>query len=144
MSSQDVEHIADRLHSAAIRLLRSVRKEDAQAGVTPAQLSLLSVLVFGGPQTVSALAAAEQVTLPTISRLVSALEAAGLAAREAAMFDGRSVVVSATPEGHALLQAGRRRRVQRLAGKLEQLPPEELATLERAAEILHRSLLPPR
>lgn len=134
----DAEHVADRLHSAAIRLLRSVRREDAQAGVTPAQLSLLSVLVFGGPQTISALAAAEQVTLPTISRLVNTLEAAGLARREEAMFDGRSVVVSASAEGEALLQAGRRRRVRRLAEALEELPPDELETLERAAEILMR------
>ncbi len=115
-----------------------MRREDAQAGVTPAQLSLLSVVVFGGPQSVSALAAAEQVTLPTISRLVTALEGAGLARREAAMMDGRSVVVSATPEGEALLQAGRRRRVRRLAADLQELPPDELETLERAAEILMR------
>ena len=134
----DPERVADRLHSAAIRLLRSVRREDAQAGVTPAQLSLLSVLVFGGPQTISVLAAAEQVTLPTISRLVSTLEAAGLARRDEAMFDGRSVVVSATPEGEALLQAGRARRVRRLAADLERLPQEELETLARAAEILMR------
>ncbi len=126
------------MHSAAIRVLRTVRKEDAQAGVTPAQLSLLSVLVFGGPQTVSALAAAEQVTLPTISRLVSTLEARGLARRDEAMFDGRSVVVSATEEGMTLLQAGRRRRVRRLAAGLRELPPEELEVLEQAAEILLR------
>lgn len=138
MSRPAAEDVADRLHSAAIRLLRSVRKEDAEAGVTPAQLSLLSVLVFGGPQTVSALAAAERVTLPTISRLVSTLEAAGLVRREAAMFDGRSVVVSATPEGDALLQAGKRRRVQRLAADLAGLSRQELDTLNRAARILLR------
>ena len=96
------------------------------------------MLVFGGPQTVSALAAAEQVKLPTISRMVSALEAAGLVRREEHMFDGRSVVVSATPAGTELLQAGRRRRVARLAGDLEGLSDEELAVLERAAEILLR------
>ncbi len=126
------------MHSAAIRLLRGVRREDAASGVTPAQLSLLSVLVFGGPQSVSALAAAEQVTLPTISRLVTALEALGLVSRAPAMFDGRSVIVSATAEGDRLLQEGRRRRVRRLAGDLQALPEEELAVLERAAEILMR------
>ena len=113
--------------------------------MTPAQLSLLSVLVFGGaPRTVSELAAAGQVTLPTISRLVSALEARGLARRDPARSDGRSVVVSATPEGEALLQEGRRRRVRRLAEELARLPPQELKALGEAAEILHRSVLPPR
>jgi DNA-binding MarR family transcriptional regulator len=130
--------VADRLHSAAIRLLRSVRREDSASGVTPAQLSLLSVLVFGGPQSVSALAAAEQVTLPTISRLVGSLEAAGLVSRMSGERDRRSVTVSATDDGHALLQAGRRRRVQRLVTELAELPKDELATLERAAEILLR------
>jgi hypothetical protein len=55
------EQIADALHGAAIRLLRYVRKEDVASGITGAQLSVLSVLVFGGPQTLGALAAAEQV-----------------------------------------------------------------------------------
>jgi hypothetical protein len=50
MSSGNLSRVetADLLHSAAIRLLRMVRVEDAQAGIGPAQLSALSVLVFGG------------------------------------------------------------------------------------------------
>jgi DNA-binding MarR family transcriptional regulator len=134
----DAEHVADRLHSAAIRLLRGVRREDAASGVTPAQLSLLSVLVFGGPQNVSALAAAEQVTLPTISRLVGSLESSGLVERTADARDRRSVTVTATPAGHSLLQEGRRRRVRRLAAELSDLSERDLVTLERAAEILLR------
>jgi len=51
--------VADRLHSAAIHLLRRVRKQDAVSGVGPAQLSALSVLVFGGPKTLGDLAAQE-------------------------------------------------------------------------------------
>ena len=42
--------VADRLHSAAIHLLRRVRRTDAQTGVPAAQLSALSVLM-GGPRT---------------------------------------------------------------------------------------------
>jgi len=45
---QDVAAVADRLHSAAIHLLRRVRKQDAASGEGPARLSALSVLVFGG------------------------------------------------------------------------------------------------
>ena len=40
---------ADRLHSAAIHLLRRVSREDAGSGVSPPRLSALSVLVFAGP-----------------------------------------------------------------------------------------------
>ncbi|MDE0855032.1 MAG: MarR family transcriptional regulator, partial [Nevskia sp.] len=91
------EAVADRLHSVAIHLLRELRQEDLALGLGPTQLSALSVLVFGGPQTIGALARIEQVALPTISRLVDALAAAGLAARETDAVDRRIVRVSATP-----------------------------------------------
>jgi len=65
---------ADRLHSAAIHLLRRVRKQDEASGIGPAQLSALSVLVFAGPKTLGELAAAEQVKPPTMSRIVTGLE----------------------------------------------------------------------
>lgn len=77
--TQQLEAVADRLHSAAIHLLRHLRQEDLKLGLGPAQLSALSVLVFGGPQTIGALARIEQVAAPTVSRLVDALAAAGLA-----------------------------------------------------------------
>ncbi len=60
MPSRKTEQTADLLHSAAIRLLRYVRKEDAASGITGAQLSVLSVLVFAGPQTLGALAQASR------------------------------------------------------------------------------------
>jgi len=65
--------VADRLHSAAIHLLRRVRKQDVATGEGPARLSALSVLVFGGQKTLSELAAAEQVKPPTMSRIVAGL-----------------------------------------------------------------------
>jgi hypothetical protein len=62
---------ADRLHSAAIHLLRAVRRTDAELGIGPAKLSALPVLVFGGPCSIGALARAETVRLPTMSRPAS-------------------------------------------------------------------------
>src|SRR5215472_14325726 len=73
--------LADRLHSAAIHLLRRLRREDDASGLPAPQLSALSVIVFAGPVTLGELAAAEQVRPPTITRLVDKLEAAGLAER---------------------------------------------------------------
>jgi hypothetical protein len=52
---------ADRLHSAAIHLLRRLRMRDYELGIGPAQLSALSVLVFAGPQSLASLAEVEQV-----------------------------------------------------------------------------------
>jgi len=71
--------LADRLHSAAIHLLRRVRKQDTVMAEVPARLSALSVLVFGGACTLGQLAAAEQVKPPTMTRIVRGLEKSGLA-----------------------------------------------------------------
>ena len=135
------EETADRIHSAAIRLLRFVRKEDAASGLRPAQLSALSVLVFAGPQSLSALAAAEQVKPPTMSQLVVEMERKGLAARTA--FDRRSIRISATEKGRRLMEAGRERRLARLAASLSRLPPDKLALLLQAADIILVATEPP-
>ncbi len=132
--------LADRLHSAAIHLLRRVRKEDASTGEGPARLSALSVLVFGGAKTLGELAAAEQVKPPTMSRIVAGLERSHLVeiARDAA--DARRMCIRASAKGTRLLEAARHRRVATLAAQLQMLPPEEFAKLHAAAEILRRLL----
>ena len=129
---------ADRLHSAAIHLLRAVRRHDAASGLTGPRLSALSVVVFGGPMTIGALAAAEQVRPPTMTRIVTALERAGLVEREPSSADRRATLVRATSQGERLLQEGRLRRVASLARRLAALSAEELRTLQHAAEILER------
>jgi DNA-binding MarR family transcriptional regulator len=125
--------VADRLHSAAIHLLRRVRRRDAALGVGPAALSALSVLVFGGPRSLSRLATAEQVRLPTMSRIVAGLERAGLARRAPDPRDRRASVIHATSRGRATLHRGRRRRVAALADLLAPLGPRRLDLLEQAA-----------
>src|SRR5215831_8327089 len=127
--------LADRLHSAAIHLLR---REDDASGLPAPQLSALSVIVFGGPITLGALAQAEQVRPPTITKLVATLEDAGLVEREADETDRRIVRVKATARGTRLLQDGRRRRVASLASSLAQLPPAERDRLARAVPILEK------
>lgn len=132
------EGAADQIHGAAIRLLRFVRREDAAAGLSAPQLSALSVLVFGGPQTMGALAAAEQVSMPTMSRTVSELERQGLAERATRAADRRVIEARVTEPGRALLEAGRRRRLARLVAALEAASDEDLRTLAEAARIIAR------
>ena len=127
---------ADRLHSAAIHLLRRLRKQDDASGLSAPRLSALSVVVFGGPLPLGALAAAEQVRPPTMTRIVAALVAAGLVVREPSAEDRRVVLIRATPAGRRLLEAGRSRRTESLAQQFAELPPDELAILDRAADIL--------
>lgn len=130
------ETVADRLNSAMIHLLRRAAREDVAAGIGPAQLSALSVLVFGGSTTLSRLAEAEQVTPPTMSRVVSALAEAGLVRKQPSGRDRRSIRISATPAGRRLMQAARRRRIRALTERLEALPQRDLAALARAAELM--------
>src|SRR5215208_7560323 len=82
-AAEKTSDLADRLHSAAIHLLRRLRREDDASGLAAPKLSALSVVVHAGPLTLGALAAAEQVRPPTMTRIVAALEAEGLVTREA-------------------------------------------------------------
>jgi DNA-binding MarR family transcriptional regulator len=136
--------IADRLHSVAIHLLRRVRRVDEATGLTAAKLSALSVVVFGGPIALHALAAAEQVRPPSMTRTVRELEADGLIARVADEADRRVTRVCATPKGKRLLQRGRSARIGLLAEWLRGLDRAELAVLDRASTILERVLAVPR
>jgi DNA-binding MarR family transcriptional regulator len=128
--------VADRLHSAAIHLLRALRREDAKLGVGPAKLSALSVLVFGGSRSIGALARAEQVRLPTMSRLVAALERDGLATRTPDPADGRASRVHPTARGRSVLRRGRARRVTTLTRRIDDLPEADRALLARAAGLI--------
>lgn len=130
--------LADRLHSAAIHLLRRLRTEDDASGLTAPRLSALSVIVFRGPLTLGELAAAEQVRPPTISRLVRELEREGLVRRTGDATDRRIHRVEATAAGARLLHAGRHRRVAVLAESLRALSPTERRQLEGAAAVLER------
>lgn len=133
---------ADRLHSAAIHLLRRVRREDAGAGLPAPQLSALSVIVFRSGLTLGELAHAEQVRPPTITRIVADLERAGLAVRTPRESDRRVILVKATAKGERLLEEGRRRRIAALAEEIVRLPTREIADLERAIDILERLVGP--
>jgi DNA-binding MarR family transcriptional regulator len=132
--------VAERLHAAAIHLLRRLRRQDDAMGLTPARASALSIMVFGGRVTIGQLAQAEQVSAPTMTRLVVGLERDGLVRREDDPHDGRVVWLKATAKGTRILHGGRRRRVQALAADLATLDPAERETLAAAADILERML----
>ena len=130
--------LADRLHSAAIRVLRRVRRADEASGLSAARLSALSVIVFAGPIRISALAKAEQVRTPTITAIVAALERDGLVTRESDASDARAALLRATAKGARLMAEGRARRVALLAAELNQLSAADRAVLEQAIGILER------
>ena len=129
--------VADKLHSAAIHLLRRLRIQDLASGVGPAKLSALSVLVFSGRAlSLAELANAEQVKNPTMSRLITDMEREGLVRIQTSAQDARSIQITATKRGRDLLLAGKKRRVESLAKALRDLDAAELDKLDHEVELL--------
>lgn len=133
---EDAEALADHLHSAAIHLLRQLRKEDDASGLSAPRLSALSVVVFGGPLTLGELARAEQVKPPTMTRIVTGLEREGLVKRKGDPHDRRLTHIEATSKGQKVLAAGRARRVKKLATAVSRMEKKELAELRRGVQLL--------
>lgn len=134
--------LADRLHSAAIHLLRRLRTSDAASGLSAPQGSVLSVLVFGGRMTLSRLAAVEQVRPPTMTRLIAQLAGTGLVRREPDPTDRRKIWIECTELGRRLMLEGRARRVALLEADLRKLPEAEFLRLARAVDTLERVARP--
>ena len=139
--SPEPDELAPRLHSAVLHLLRRLAREDRASGESPARLSALSVLVFGGPRPIGRLARDESVSAPTMTRLVAGLEADGLVTRTTDPDDRRTQQVAATDRGRDILVAGRARRVAALDALLVGVPPRDRAALATAVAIIERRLL---
>lgn len=133
----DTTELASRLRLGVTRLARKLRQE-AEQGISPSQLVALSTIERAGPMTMGELCAAEQVQPPSMTRTVAGLVEAGLVTRDVDPTDRRVAWLSVTPDGAKLLTRSRRRKEEYLSRELRRLEPRELATLDRAAEILTR------
>jgi DNA-binding MarR family transcriptional regulator len=131
--------LAARLRLTVMRLARRLRQQ-APAGVTPSQLSVLATLSIGGPMTLGALAEAERVRPPTMTRIVAALEEDGLIERKSDPDDRRRASIELTEPGRRLVTTSRSRKTAYLAERLRDLSEEERATLARAADVLEEIL----
>jgi DNA-binding MarR family transcriptional regulator len=132
---------ADRIHSAAIHLLRRVREVDAKAmGLSPARASALSVLVFGGARSLTELADAERVTPATMSKLVTGLERDGLVRRYPNVNDARAIRIESTARARRILERGRLSRLDLLERLLSEATNDEIEAVRVAAETVERAL----
>jgi DNA-binding MarR family transcriptional regulator len=144
MPERKTHEVADRLHSAAIHLLRRAAEEDRAAGVSRARLSALSVVVFRGPLTLGELASAEGVRSATMTGIVNGLEREGLVRRTPHGTDRRAVQIEATAAGRRLLERARARRLELVASRLGDLSEAELDVLSCAAALLEERFAPRR
>ena len=136
MERKPPHEVADLLNSAAIHLLREAAEQDRSAGLSRARLSALSVIVFGGPLTLGAVADAEHVRPATMTGIVTGLEQAGLVRRKKHRSDARAVLVEATPAGRRLLTRARANRIDAIARRFADLTSEELDVLWSAGQLL--------
>ena len=130
--------VANRLHSAAIHLLRRARRVDAESQLPAPQLSALSVIVYAGPITLGALASAEQVRPPTMTKLVAAMEKGGLVDRETDDADRRVVRIRATARGRRILEEGRDRRIAVIGDALATLSEGDVKVIAAALDAIEK------
>jgi DNA-binding MarR family transcriptional regulator len=136
LANNDLTRTANALHSISIHLLRRAREADKESGLSPERLSLLSVLTYAGPLSVTRLSELESVSVPAISRIVSALEASGLVKRARSREDARTVIINATNKGRRMMEKGRRRRLEIIAEELSLLSRKDQQLLSRISGIL--------
>ena len=130
---------AGRLRLAVVRLSRRLRQE-ADAGITPSQLSALATLDRGGPMALRDLAAAERIGPSTLTRIVAALESEALIERVTDPSDRRCTLTSVTPAGAKLLNQARDRGTRLLAERIAALPQEQAEALAAALPVLEALL----
>lgn len=137
---------AARLRMAIVRTSRRLRQEAAGAvgELTPTAAAALATVERHGPLTPSELAEVERVKRPTATRTLRVLSEAGLVERTPDPEDGRSAMVSITAAGRERLRRLRGRKNAYLARRMRDLPAADVATLDRAAEILEGILEQPR
>jgi DNA-binding MarR family transcriptional regulator len=128
------------------RTLRRARGRANQAhaeGLSLSQFQLLDALGDGQPRTVSQLAEAGGIAQPTATRMLEALERAGVVERSAALKDRRCVQIALTPAGAAALE---RKRAEvdaarkRIAASLTARERREAAVLLRRLATLMEEL----
>ena len=138
VNQEMTERMAGRLHSAASKLVRQLRREEDDGRLSPPRASALATIAVSGPLSLAQLAAAERVRAPTMSRIVDGLVCENLVCREIVPTDRRSVRITITAQGRDLLDESRKRRASPLTARLQSLGDSEKRALLRGVELIER------
>lgn len=130
--------LASELRTTVMRLARRLRSQRADTSLSLSQLAALGTLDRHGPLTPGELAVYERVQPPSMTRVVAALELAGMVTRTDHPTDRRQVLVAVSAEGRVLLRDDRKRRDAWLAQRMRDLDPADLEVLRQAARVLDR------
>lgn len=129
--------IAERIRPAMTGLYVTYFRNAHQSDLTGPQLSIMTRLQVDGPCRINRLAEAEGVRMPTASNTVNQLERRGLVHRVRDENDRRGVSVELTEEGEAELNRVGEERTKYLGEMLSALPEEELARLDKLADVVN-------
>lgn len=129
--------LAERLRVSVGRLARRLRQQSL-GGLTPSQSSILATLDRHGPMNMSEIADHEAISKPSATGIVGRLIEKGLVSRQADPDDGRSAIVTISPEGRSQLDARRRERTAYLAREIEALDDDDRVVLERVVELFEK------
>ena len=135
-SVKDNRELASDLSLAVVRLTRYLRGRRADSQVALTQLSALATLSREGDMSPGALAARERVQPPSMTRVIASLAELGLVERTAHPTDGRQVIVSLSPAGHALIADEASAREAWMTAQLAGLDETQLAVLRDAVDII--------
>lgn len=138
----DIDAVAASLRMSIARLARLLRQQD-QSGMSPALNTAMVSVWKHGPLTLGRLAQLEQVTPPTVSKLVDKLEQRGFVARTTDPADRRVCRVAITPTGVAQVDDIRSRRTEWLSARLRELPVDDVTRLHDVIEVLEHLVAAP-
>lgn len=125
----DLDRLARDLAPRLARLVALLRSDAAVAGTSRPQLAVLGVLLRAGPSRITALAAHEQISQPSMTTLIARMERGGWIERRPDPGDGRAVQVAITDAGRAAYAAGMRHYADSLEQRLHGCAPEHWAAL---------------
>jgi len=135
-SQMDLTCLADELGAALVQLSMLLRRAILPPQIGLTQASTLLILRDTGPQRVTRLAEAAQVTQPTMSALVMGMERLGWVRREANSTDRRAVAVCLTERGGNVIRELEAARTRALLADLEALPMSDRSALLAALPAL--------
>ena len=139
-SETDLE-LAARLRVAIARLGRQLRQQ-AGSSWSPTLQSVLASIALHGPLSLGDLAVREQVSPPTITKLLARLDEQGLIERQRGADDRRVILVSLNAEGRRQLEQSRSRRTAWLDRRLSELGIIDEAQLLSVVELLEAIVEP--
>ena len=127
----EVREVLNSLRQIVRSLRVASRAAEQRVGLSGAQLFVLQCLARHSPCSVNELAARTATDQSSVSVVVSRLVSLGHVRRATSKTDRRSVDLSLTRSGRALLESAPEAAQDRLIASLTQLPKAELRTLSR-------------